>query len=61
MQDCVINNLKRGIETGLFRKEIDLEFISRIYFNGMLGIKDKDLFPLKDYSMNLLMTMCVPF
>lgn len=55
MQDCVINNLKKGIETNIYRENIDLEFISRIYFNGLLGIKDKDLFPLNNYSMNTLM------
>ena len=56
MQDCVINNLKKGIESDLYRKDIDLQFISRIYFNGMIGIKDKTLFPLENYSMNSLMT-----
>ena len=55
MQDCVIENLKSGIESGLYRETIDLEFISRIYFNGMIGIKDKGLFPLDNYSMNTLM------
>ena len=55
MQDCVINNLKKGVEIRLYRETINLEFISRIYFNGMIGIKDKDLFPLTDYSMNTLM------
>jgi AcrR family transcriptional regulator len=55
MQVCVLNNLKKGIENGLYRKHIDLEFTSRIYFNGMVGIKDKDLFPLTNYSMNTLM------
>jgi AcrR family transcriptional regulator len=55
MQVCVLNNLKKGIENGLYRKSIDLEFTSRIYFNGMVGIKNKDLFPLTDYSMNTLM------
>jgi len=55
MQVCVVNNLKQGIEKGLYRTHIDLEFISRIYFNGMVGIKNKDLFPLTDYSMNTLM------
>jgi AcrR family transcriptional regulator len=55
MQVCVLNNLKQGIEKGLYRAYIDLEFISRIYFNGMVGIKNKDLFPLTDYSMNTLM------
>ena len=55
MQACVIENLKSGIESKLYRENIDLEFISRIYFNGMVNIKDKDLFPLRDYSMNTLM------
>jgi len=53
--DCVLNNLKKGIENGLYREHIDLEFTSRIYFNGMVGIKNKDLFPLTNYSMNTLM------
>ncbi|MGJ8759140.1 MAG: TetR/AcrR family transcriptional regulator [Polaribacter sp.] len=55
MQDCVIANLKKGIEIGLYRESINLEFVSRIYFNGIIGLKDKDLFPLTDYSMNTLM------
>jgi AcrR family transcriptional regulator len=55
MQNFVIKNLKKGIEIGLYRTDIDLQFISRIYFNGMVGIKDKDLFPLNDYSMKTLM------
>ncbi len=55
MRGCVIENLIQGIEKGLYRKHIDVEFISRIYFNGMVSIKNKDLFPLDDYSMNILM------
>ena len=55
MQVCVLNNLKKGIEIGLYREGIDLEFTSRIYFNGMVGIKNIELFPLTDYSMNTLM------
>jgi AcrR family transcriptional regulator len=55
MQSCVINNLKKGIDIGLYRQNIDLEFTSRIYFSGTMGIKDNDLFPLKEYSMHTLM------
>lgn len=55
MKVCVIENLNEGIKQGLYRKEIDVEFISRIYFNGMIAIKDKELFPLHNYSMNTLM------
>lgn len=55
MQECVIENLQYGKELGIYRENIDVEFISRIYFNGLIGIKDKDMFPLNNYSMKTLM------
>ena len=55
MQDCVKSNLERGIALGLYRDTINVEFISRIYFNSIIAIKDTDLFPLKYFSMNTLM------
>ncbi len=56
MQDCIKENLTRGIDQGLYRPSIDVDFMARIYFNGMLGIKDQELFPLKQFSMNTLMS-----
>jgi len=55
MKECVIENLNDGIKQDFYRDDIDVEFISRIYFSGMMSIKDKDLFPLDNYSMNTLM------
>ncbi|MGS2727487.1 TetR/AcrR family transcriptional regulator [Psychroserpens sp. BH13MA-6] len=55
MQGCVIENLKRGLEQGLYRKGINTEFISKIYFTGMMALKDKELFPLNNFSMQTLM------
>ncbi len=55
MQGCVTENLKRGINQGLYRENINIDFISRIYFNGMVTLKDQELFPLKKFSMNALM------
>ncbi len=55
MQECVTDNLKRGLEQGLYRDTINVDFISRIYFNGMVTLKDQELFPLKTFSMNTLM------
>ncbi|MBQ0736234.1 TetR/AcrR family transcriptional regulator [Aquimarina celericrescens] len=54
-QECVVDNLKRGIETGVFRKNIDIEFISRIYFIGTNGIKDKNMFPELMFPVGKLM------
>ncbi len=50
MQECVSENLKRGKEQGLYRKELDTNFIARIYFNGIIGIKDVETFPLTEFN-----------
>lgn len=51
MEDCVACNLERGVKLGLYRKNINIDFISKIYFTCMMALKDKDLFPLNNYSM----------
>jgi len=56
MSECVQENLKRGIETAYFRKEIDIDFISRIYFSGVISIKDIELFPKGKLDMKSLMS-----
>ena len=55
MQELIKENLAKGIEQKLYRESVDVDFIARIYFHGMIGIKDKDLFPLQNYSMSTLM------
>jgi AcrR family transcriptional regulator len=55
VQRNVIKNLERGITSGHYKGDIPISFISRIYFVGMLGIKDKNLFPQEEYSNAKLM------
>ncbi|MFV9551595.1 TetR/AcrR family transcriptional regulator [Algibacter sp. PT7-4] len=55
MHDSVKDSLQKGIDTGLFRPNINVDFISRMYFNGMTGIKDISIFPQDVYSMEYLM------
>lgn len=55
MQTCVVDNLNRGISLGLYRDSIEPEFISKIYFTCMMSLKDKELFPLNNFSMQSLM------
>lgn len=50
MEDQIKNNLERGMQTGIYRPDLPVDFTSRIYFVGMLGIKDRDLFPESQYS-----------
>jgi len=55
MHDSVKESLKKGIETKLFRTDIDVDFISRMYFNGMTGIRDSTIFPNKLFTAEYLM------
>lgn len=54
MHDSVSDSLRKGIETKVFRPNIDIEFISRLYFNGMTGVKDESIFPREIFSMEYL-------
>jgi AcrR family transcriptional regulator len=44
MQECIVENLERGIKLGLYRETLNQEFISRIYYAGVHAIKEQDLF-----------------
>ncbi|RZN82072.1 MAG: TetR/AcrR family transcriptional regulator [Winogradskyella sp.] len=55
MHESVSESLEKGVETKLFRSNIDVEFISRLYFNGMIGIKDEVIFPKERFNMEYLM------
>ena len=55
MTKSVKKSLTKGLEMKLFRPSIDIDFISRMYFNGMVGIKNVDMFPAKKYSPEQLM------
>ncbi len=50
----MIQNLKRGIDLELYRKEIDLEFIGRFYYTGINSLKDIEIFPENIFNMRSL-------
>lgn len=52
---CIIDNIKRGIENNVYRNNINIDFISRIYFTGITGIKDLETFPISLYQQTDLM------
>ena len=45
-------NLQRGLEMGLYRPDINIGFVSRIYFTGLTGLKDHDVFPQELFEIN---------
>lgn len=54
MKESVTRNLEKGIQEGLYRPEINLEFVSRIYFAGISGTKDSSVFPEELFEINHL-------
>ncbi len=55
MNACVIQNLNKGIEMGLYREDLNKEIISRLYFLGHVGIRDQDLFPEKQFNSEVVL------
>lgn len=54
MGSCVVNNLEKGINIGLFRENINKQLISRFYFAGMTSIKDAELFNPEIFGSKLV-------
>ena len=50
--DCFEMSLKKGMDSGLFRSDLNTNFITRIYFNGFRGLRDIELFPPEDYEID---------
>ncbi len=55
MEGFVFRNIKEGIRLGIYRKNLNIDFVSRIYFSGVTSIKNHRLFPVTKYSMASLM------
>jgi len=43
--------LTTGIKFGLFRENINVDFISRIYFNSISGLMNPEIYPPEDYTL----------
>ncbi len=54
VNECVKHNLERGIDQGIYRKEIDLDIITRFYLNGNAGLLNYELFPINRFSTSQL-------
>ena len=45
MHDCVVENIKRAIDVGFYRENLNIQFIARIYFSSVNSLGNNDLFP----------------
>lgn len=51
MGGLVKNSLKEGMASNLFRDNIDVDFVSRLYLIGIGGLRDIDFFPPSKYQI----------
>ena len=61
MTKSTVESLKNGVKLGLFRKGININFISRLYFNGMMGIRNKSIFSADKFEETFLMESYIEY
>lgn len=49
---CILDNLERGINQGFYRKDINMDIISRFYVNGNAGLMNYELFPVNEFNVS---------
>ncbi|MEZ4816607.1 MAG: TetR/AcrR family transcriptional regulator [Flavobacteriaceae bacterium] len=55
MNECTIDNLRRGVEQGFYRENINIHFISRIYFLALSELNNESLFPAHQFPKVMVM------
>lgn len=53
-KECIGSNIEKGINEGLYKKDLKKDIVLRFYFMLVFGIHDNDIFNLKDYDLNEL-------
>ena len=53
-QDCISRNIEKGIEEGLYRKDIDINVVSRLYFALVIAVHEEKLFTYNKNTINKL-------
>ncbi|WP_268223169.1 TetR/AcrR family transcriptional regulator [Sinomicrobium oceani] len=61
MDGCLIDNLRKGIERGYYRADINPVIISRIYHNGVTGLKEKEFYDQHIYPVPYLMNVFLEY
>lgn len=43
-KDCIFKNIAKGIEEGLYRKDIDIDITTKFYFSLVMSVHDTNLY-----------------
>lgn len=52
--EVIKNNLEKGIQQGIYRKELNVDIVAKFYVGKSLLVVDEDFFPLKEYGKDIL-------
>ena len=53
-QECISKNIEKGIDEGLYRKDINKSVITRLYFALFMAVHDENLFTYNKNTINKL-------
>jgi len=53
-KDCISQNLKKGIQEGLYRNNLNINITTRFYFSLVFSVHDPNLFTNEDRTINQL-------
>lgn len=53
-KECITNNLLKGIQENIYRRDINLELITKFYLSLMLSVHDVSLYTYNKNTMNQL-------
>ncbi len=59
--NIIKENILRGVKQGLYRENIDVDIISKIYIGVMLSMTDTELFPYPQYNSAKVYEACVHY
>ena len=55
-KDCILNNIEKGINEGLYRKDIDTELTAKFYFSLAMSVHDATFYTYNKNTLNKLET-----
>ena len=53
-KDCLLSNIQKGINEGLFRKEISIDQVTKFYFSLIMSVHDSNLYTYSKNTINKL-------
>ena len=60
-KDCILQNIEKGIQEGLYRKNINIELTTKFYFSLVMSVHDSNLYTYNRNTLNKLETSVLEY